>query len=137
MCYRRSDGSHPSCSQSISSTPLSLVLCYADERRWGNFPVRLRDASKLLLAAPFQLMGETIPAWQFCAMALKVCLSIATCMAFARTHWLPRLILCCLLWCVLVISDVVQHVGELNLIRCTCCANSAIVPLPAASRCCR
>ena len=49
---------HPAPAQSISSTPLSLVLCYADDRRWDNFPVQLRDASELLLAAPFQLMRD-------------------------------------------------------------------------------
>ena len=48
----------PTPAQSISSTPLSLVFCYADERRWDNFPVRLRDVSELLLAAPFQLMRD-------------------------------------------------------------------------------
>jgi hypothetical protein len=40
--------------------PLSLVLCFADDARWDNFPVEITDSQDLLLAAPFQLLRDNL-----------------------------------------------------------------------------
>ena len=50
--------------QSLSPSPtcdaVSLVLCFADDIQWDDFPVEILDSRELLLAAPFQLVRDNV-----------------------------------------------------------------------------
>ena len=49
-----------SLSPSLTRDAISLVLCFADDVEWDDFPVEIIESRELLLAAPFQLVRDNV-----------------------------------------------------------------------------